>query len=45
MALQSHLKAQIKIDFLEDLETQLKTSVPAKDRNKFISYFEAPKTP
>ena len=35
MALQNNLKAKIKIDFLEDLETQLKTS----DRNIFTSYF------
>ena len=45
IALQSHLKAQIKIDFLEVLETQLKTSGPIKDRNIFTSYLEAPKIP
>ena len=45
MALQSHWEAQIKIDFLEDLETQLKTYGPIKDRYIFTSYIKAPKKP
>ena len=46
MALKSHRKANIKIDFLEDLEeTQLKTSGPNQDRNIFTSYLKGPKTP
>ena len=44
MALLSHCKALIKSNFLEYLETQLKTSGPIKDRNILTSYLEAPKT-
>ena len=44
MALQSHWKARVNLDFLEEVETKLKTSGPIKDR-KIYSYFEAQKTP
>ena len=45
MALHSISKAQLKVNFLEDVATQLKTSGPMKNRNIFASYLEAPKTP
>ena len=41
MALQSNLKAHMKSDFLEDLETQLKTSRPLKDRNILTLFLES----
>ena len=45
MALPSHWKFQIEIDFLEDLATQLKIYVTFKDRNVVTLYLEAPKRP
>ena len=45
MALHSHWKAQIKIDFLQDVEPQLKSSGHIKDRKIFTLYLETLKTP
>ena len=44
MTLQSHGRAHMKSDIFEDLETQLKTCGPTKERNIFTSYLDAAKT-